>query len=105
MRCQPPRPWFVERDQRGTSAAPVAALAAILPDVGRERLQRIELSAVEDECSCAAAVQQTGGRETLEMVAEGRCREIDVALDLSCGRAGGISLHHVAQDREAWRDA
>jgi hypothetical protein len=43
--------------------------------------------------------------ESLEVVAQGRCRQPDVRLDITSRRAPILALHHISQNGEANRMA
>src|SRR5438445_11101528 len=84
-----------------SAAAALSALAAILPEVRRERAQGVVVGAVEDERPLFADLEELGGGEALQVVAERRRGEIDVLLNFAGGGAARIALDDAAEDSEA----
>jgi hypothetical protein len=81
----------------------LAALAAVFPEVIRQRADRGKLRAVVVKRSLVAARQQSGFDEALQMMTEGGRGQIDVRLDLACGGPLGAALDDIPEDRKANR--
>src|SRR4029077_2953781 len=77
-----------------------APLAAVFPEIIRERLQLVVGRLVVDEGALAAGRDQAGGGEALQVVAERRRGDVQLVLDVARRRAVGAPLHDVAEDRE-----
>src|SRR5882672_8908082 len=88
-----------------SAAAPLPALATILPEVVGERAKGAVIGAVVDERPFAAGRQQAGGREPLQVVAERRRWHVELGLDLPGRRSALLALNDVAQDRKTDRAA
>jgi hypothetical protein len=87
------------------SAAPLAALAAVFPDVGRQGTKHLVVGAVVDEGAFTSGAEEACAGQSFEVVAQRRGGQIEMRLDVSRRRALRAALNDVAQYLEACRVA
>jgi len=66
-----------------------------------QRLERLEHGRVVDERALASRPEQSGRHEPFQVVTQGRCRDVQLGLNLPGGRPLRPALNDVAEDREA----
>ncbi|AUX27272.1 uncharacterized protein SOCEGT47_078560 [Sorangium cellulosum] len=94
-----------ERIGHQKSAASIASLAAILPQVRGEGAERIVVGPVVVESPLSPALQDASLDEPFQVMAQRRGRKADVLLDRTCGCPLLASLNHEAQHIQSHRVA
>jgi hypothetical protein len=89
------------RKKRDSAAAALAALfATILPEIGGQLAERVVVRGIEVERAFTPGLHDPGVDQALQMVAEGRRRELDVFLDRTGGSPLWAGLDDEAEDGE-----
>jgi len=88
--------WVISGSGSGRALA--AALAAVLPEVVRQTAKRVVVGGVVVERALLATHEHLRLDESLQVVAQRRRGQVDVALDLARGAAALTALHDESQD-------
>jgi hypothetical protein len=95
----------VAKKGQGSGAGVLATLATVFPEVIRHGPECCVVGRIIEEFSLGTGSQNARFYEPFEVVAQGRCRELDVRLDITSRCAPILALHHISQNGEANRMA